>query len=145
VQEYRYWCSEGCGFVDGPSHRCEQWTAITYIPMEAVQAIRAEARAEALREAADRPGNLVRLVRSADERLRATTTQEPAFPAPMVWQVIDKNNIPKGEVLAANFNYGTRGYNEKIIGYLGDDLVCENEHEVLNNCSHYIKLHEYKV
>jgi hypothetical protein len=43
LKGYRFWCSEGCGFVDR-WHRCEQWTHITYIPPEAVEAIKAETR-----------------------------------------------------------------------------------------------------
>ena len=37
----RYWCSEGCGFVE-PNHRCEQWSRLTHISTEAEAAIRAE-------------------------------------------------------------------------------------------------------
>jgi hypothetical protein len=37
----RYWCSEGCGFVD-KDHRCEQWCTLTWIPQEAYDAIRSE-------------------------------------------------------------------------------------------------------
>ena len=37
----RYWCSEGCGFVE-PNHRCEQWSRLTHISTEAETAIRAE-------------------------------------------------------------------------------------------------------
>ena len=34
----RYWCLEGCGFVD-ENHRCQQWCNIVRIPEEAVEMI----------------------------------------------------------------------------------------------------------
>jgi len=48
----RYWCSEGCGFVES-NHRCEQWTNLTWINSEAEEALKAEERTrimETLRE-----------------------------------------------------------------------------------------------
>jgi hypothetical protein len=48
----------------------------------------------------------------------------------MEWIKIDKNNLPDGEVLSANFEIGTYGYKEKIIGYLSMDkseIICESE------------------
>lgn len=50
LKGYLFWCSEGCGFVD-EFHRCEQWTRITYIPPAAVDAILADERAMAEKEA----------------------------------------------------------------------------------------------
>lgn len=38
-EEYKFWCSEGCGFVDR-NHRCEQWGTLTHIPPKAIEAIR---------------------------------------------------------------------------------------------------------
>ena len=52
-EEALYWCREGCGFVDN-DHRCEQWCHVYVIPTAAVARIRAEAKAAALREAAER-------------------------------------------------------------------------------------------
>ena len=44
----RYWCSEGCGFVQ-PNHRCEQWTNLSRIPTEAELALRLATIAEVRR------------------------------------------------------------------------------------------------
>ena len=63
----------------------------------------------------------------------------------MEWLKIDFSNLPNGEILAANFNSGTYGYKEKIIGYLADDGACENEHEMLMNCTHYIDLNKHDI
>ena len=63
----------------------------------------------------------------------------------MEWLKIDFSNLPKGEVLCANFNAGTYGYKEKIIGYLSDDGTCENDSEMLMNCTHYIDLDKYGI
>ena len=38
MKGYRFWCSEGCGFVD-EFHRCEQWTHITYVSPQLYEAI----------------------------------------------------------------------------------------------------------
>lgn len=46
LKGYLFWCSEGCGFVD-EHHQCEQWSHITYIPPEAVKAIRESQPSEA--------------------------------------------------------------------------------------------------
>lgn len=68
----------------------------------------------------------------------------------MNWIKIDSQNIPQGEVLAANFGRGTYGFKEKIIGTLyesthTDGITCENESELLNHCTHYIDIHAYDV
>lgn len=63
----------------------------------------------------------------------------------MKWLKIDFNNLPEGEVLAANFNKDTYGYREKIIGYLVADDICENDYEILENCTHYIDLKKYDL
>lgn len=41
IEPDRYWCNEGCGFVDA-NHRCEQWCLIDRIPGEAVEKIKQE-------------------------------------------------------------------------------------------------------
>lgn len=43
LKGYRFWCSEGCGFVD-ESHRCEQWSSITYVSPALYDAIKKENR-----------------------------------------------------------------------------------------------------
>lgn len=63
----------------------------------------------------------------------------------MEWLNIDFSNLPNDEVLAANFNAGTYGYKEKIIGYLTDDGACGNEREMLMNCTHYIDLNKHDI
>jgi hypothetical protein len=42
ARDGKYWCSEGCGFVDS-GHRCEQWCNLTFIPSAALQRERDEA------------------------------------------------------------------------------------------------------
>jgi hypothetical protein len=75
----KYWCESCLCFVES-SHRCEAWPTVTAISRDIIEAIRAEAKAEALREAV----NLVKLIRSADcfdeltdDKLRAAIMQEP--------------------------------------------------------------------
>lgn len=70
----------------------------------------------------------------------------------MKWILIDVNNLPDGEVLAANFNKGKHGYKEKLIGYLyiknsfsGLIIQCEDDHQVLEHCTHYIDIHKFDV
>jgi hypothetical protein len=41
ARDGKYWCSEGCGFVDS-GHRCEQWCNLTFIPSAALQRERDE-------------------------------------------------------------------------------------------------------
>ena len=41
LKGYRFWCSEGCGFVD-ENHKCEQWSHITYVSPELFRAIKKE-------------------------------------------------------------------------------------------------------
>jgi hypothetical protein len=65
-----------------------------------------------------------------------------------MWWKIDPNNLPVGEVLAANFAIGTYGYKEKCLGYLHEknrgNITCECEAYVLENCTHYcdLKIHD---
>ena len=66
----------------------------------------------------------------------------------MEWIKIDEINLPEKNVLAANFMSGTYGYKEKLIGFLqkdSGDIICENEHEILGGCTHYIDLDKYDV
>lgn len=66
----------------------------------------------------------------------------------MEWIKLNKENLPEHEVLAANFKPRTYGYNEKLIGYLNyedGEIVCENEHEVLEGCTHYIDINKHDV
>lgn len=66
----------------------------------------------------------------------------------MNWEKINTANLPEGEVLAANFKAGTYGYTEKLLGYLhmdGDVICCENDNEVLENCTHYIDINKHDI
>ncbi len=70
----------------------------------------------------------------------------------MEWILIDKENLPEGEVLAANFKKGSYGYKEKLLGYLhledsshGKTIRCENSFEELDDCTHYIDIHKFDV
>jgi hypothetical protein len=66
----------------------------------------------------------------------------------MEWIELDKNNLPKVEVLAANFVPKTFGYKEKTIGFLSlkhDDVECENMYEILGGCSHYIDINKFDL
>lgn len=60
------------------------------------------------------------------------------------WLKIDKNNLPKGEVLCANFADMTHGYAEKLYGFLYLDsegkLECNCGDTVLENVTHYLPL-----
>jgi len=66
----------------------------------------------------------------------------------MEWKLIDKNNLPKEEVLAGNFGPRTYGYEEKLIGCLyisGSGSICCNDDDgqVLGDCTHYIDINNY--
>uniref|UniRef100_A0A6M3ME93 Uncharacterized protein n=1 Tax=viral metagenome TaxID=1070528 RepID=A0A6M3ME93_9ZZZZ len=66
----------------------------------------------------------------------------------MKWIKIDKDDLPKCEVLAANFQPKSRGYKEKMIGYLEKDndlIICDNELEMLNHCTHYIDINKFDI
>ena len=67
----------------------------------------------------------------------------------MEWIEIDKEKLPGKTILAANFKPFTYGYSEKVIGYLylneQDIIVCQNEHEVLENCTHLIYIDSFDV
>ena len=57
------------------------------------------------------------------------------------------DNIPEGEVLAANFKPRTYGYKEKNIGYLqlegNGTVTCDGEGCILENCTHYIDINKF--
>jgi len=80
----KYWCESCLCFVES-SHRCEAWPTVTAISRDIIDAICAEARAEALREAADRAtaylenaGSYYVAVSSRTiGQIRAAITQEP--------------------------------------------------------------------
>ena len=38
MKVFRYWCHEGCGWVDS-NHRCEQWASVSMVPEEAIKDI----------------------------------------------------------------------------------------------------------
>jgi len=66
----------------------------------------------------------------------------------IIWIPIEVNKLPAGEVLAANFNPGTFGYKEKLVGTLSlddreDTIICEDENTQLKNCSHFVAVHDY--
>lgn len=59
----------------------------------------------------------------------------------MKWIEIDKDNLPEGEVLAANFHKGNFAYGKYLLGYLEKDekdIWCECQCEILQDPTHYI-------
>ncbi len=67
----------------------------------------------------------------------------------MKWIEIDKTNLPKCEVIAANFKPNSYGYKEKVLGYLSlledGEVVCESDSEMIGNCTHYFDINKYDV
>lgn len=66
----------------------------------------------------------------------------------MEWIKIDTDNLPKHEVLCANFEPRTYGYREKLIGYLSNengDISCESESEMLEGCTHFIDINKFDL
>ncbi|GAB3164646.1 hypothetical protein [Telluribacter humicola] len=64
------------------------------------------------------------------------------------WIQIDKDNLPEGLVLAANFTPDTQSYKEKMMGSLHvmDGVVCcVHDYDMLSNCTHYIDIHKFDV
>lgn len=58
---------------------------------------------------------------------------------------IDKDHLPKGEMLAGNFKPGSYGYLEKIVGHIYEDegVICAiADDTILENCTHYIDIHQ---
>lgn len=60
------------------------------------------------------------------------------------WIALTNENMPTGEVIAANFAEGTYGYGEMIIGYICKEcgkenkFFAESEAETLWNVTHYM-------
>ena len=70
----------------------------------------------------------------------------------MKWIPIDPDNLPKGEVLAANLEPGTHGYSEKLLGYLrfiesgqGETVICEDDQQLIYGCTHYIDINKFDL
>jgi hypothetical protein len=69
----------------------------------------------------------------------------------MEWIPVTPDDLPGREVLAANFQKGTYGYKEKILGYLSanDDSVtgvsAEGESAALENVTHYVDIHKFDL
>lgn len=67
----------------------------------------------------------------------------------MKWLELDINNLPKQEVLAACFDKSNAyAYRYKLLGYVHyndtkEMIVCKNEYEVLESCTHYIPIHSF--
>ena len=56
-----------------------------------------------------------------------------------------EERLPEAEVLAANFQPGTYGYTDLIIGYVTSreqGCFAENEHELLHSVTHWMPLPE---
>ncbi len=58
-----------------------------------------------------------------------------------------KDELPKSEVLAANFAPGTHGYKEHIIGFVSGErctesggCFAENDYEILHDVTHWMSL-----
>lgn len=57
-----------------------------------------------------------------------------------------KERLPDGEVLALNNLQGSYGYQEYLIGYVGEDYqsdsgyLCENDDAILTNVTHWMPL-----
>ncbi len=65
-----------------------------------------------------------------------------------MWIKIDKENLPEGKVLAANFKARTYGYKEKLIGYMyidENEISCEGVGVTLSGCTHYIDINKHDV
>lgn len=67
------------------------------------------------------------------------------------WISVENKPLPHDEVIAANFEPGTYGYKECIIGYISEvkctepdwhsgKCYAENDYEILNNVTHYIRI-----
>ena len=66
----------------------------------------------------------------------------------MKWIEINPEKLPEIEVLGANFKPGTYGYKEKLIGWLGknaEGIYCDDEYQILENCTHYIDIHKFDI
>lgn len=67
----------------------------------------------------------------------------------MEWIPIDPENLPVGEVLAANFKVGSLDYREKLVGYVDVELdgiiTCDSDDTTLENVTHYIDIHKFDI
>jgi hypothetical protein len=65
----------------------------------------------------------------------------------MKWTKIDKEKLPKEEVLAGNFDIDSYGYGEKLIGNLyvngNGNVTCDSDDTMLKHCTHYIDINHY--
>lgn len=66
----------------------------------------------------------------------------------VIWIPIDPDNLPVGEVLAANFKVGSISYRNKLLGYLErvtGRVICDSEYEVIYDVTHYIDIHKFDI
>ena len=69
----------------------------------------------------------------------------------MKWIPIDPDNLPKGEVLAINFDPAASGYKEALVGHLRQEkgthvtcVICEDNWQVVSGCTHYTDVNKLK-
>lgn len=58
----------------------------------------------------------------------------------MEWIEIDKNNLPRHEVLASNGEDFIVGYLKILLG----EVICETDEQIVVNCTHFIDIHKFK-
>ncbi|HEA21413.1 hypothetical protein LCGC14_3046460 [marine sediment metagenome] len=70
----------------------------------------------------------------------------------MEWIKIDKKNLPKGNVLAANFKPNTEDYKVKIFGKIsldkdieGEYIICENFAESVFHITHWYPINDHDI
>jgi len=65
----------------------------------------------------------------------------------MIWIPINPDELPEGEVLAANFKMGSYGYREKLVGWIGriNEPFCESDAALLPDVTHYIDINKFDV
>lgn len=67
----------------------------------------------------------------------------------MKWVEIDKENLPNGIVLAANFNPDTDDYKLKFLGILtlwdDDNVTCGLGYRSIDNVTHYIDVDKFDL
>lgn len=60
-------------------------------------------------------------------------------------EILDVNNLPQEEVVAANFKPRTMGFKEVLVGWLyyEEDIVsCRDEYQELLNVTHYMPIRD---
>ena len=67
----------------------------------------------------------------------------------MKWEIIPEE-LPAGEVLAANFKKGTYGYKDKLVGRLyrserDGSVSCDADSQIMENCTHYIEINKHDI